>query len=277
MGNYGEYEAMIKSIGRKKRLVIISAAVAALIVLIVGGSFMIELPGKAPIEYKGLHPALVVLLLLLIFLIEAYLYAVAIAPVAAALTVEGDPYKHMVLNQAIFKNRDHSTSNATDCFYLGDFESSINFAMSAVKKNKAKKREVLSGYENLARCAFFTGNGELLKNAQQSFFAILPSYQCGGKEKVALENIGKTINLMVAIHENDEKKMKDYHDIAQWSDAIVTIGFVSYLKGVAAFETDELGRAVYFFGMTEKAAEKTFLSKKASEYLQKFRIEKAEV
>ena len=68
--NESKYSDLIAKIQKKRKWVIGLTIVSVLLVLIFTTPTQIEIMGEAIVDYKGLHPVLIVVLVLLCFFVE---------------------------------------------------------------------------------------------------------------------------------------------------------------------------------------------------------------
>ena len=94
--NESKYGELIAKIQRKRRVVIVVTIVAVLLVILLTSPVKIEIMEKAIIDYKGLHPIITVLLVILCLFVELIAFALVSSPLSTAMDVECDPEKHLL-------------------------------------------------------------------------------------------------------------------------------------------------------------------------------------
>lgn len=218
------------------------------------------------IDYKGISPVITVLLVLFILFCELIAYAVVSLPLTTSMDVECDPKKHLILNTALNtqKNLDHIY--AVDLFYMGDFYAALNYANKMVARNKPNMVNI--GFFYKARCNFFIGDFDSLKITVKQYENALSNIKkINQKAKEQYEKIQKTMNLLIAIADEDKEKISAYRNIEVWSNSKIAQGYINYLKGIAAYAMDDKKEAIYRLMSVKENCEKTVLSKMAEQYL----------
>lgn len=261
-----EYSVLINKIQRKRRIIIVIAGVAAVIAFVMCSPGQIVFLDKTIIDYKGIHPVITILLVIFIFFCELIAYALVSTPLTTSMDVECNPQKHLILNQALNKQKSLTCIYAVDYFYMGNFEAALDFANQMVTGNKPSM--VITGLFNKARCEFFLGDFDSLKLTVQQYEATLSNTKkVNPKAKTIYETIQKTLHLLIAVADEDKEKICAYRNIDVWNNSKATRGYINYLKGVAAYTTEDKKEALYRFMSVKENCEKTVLSKMAEQYI----------
>lgn len=263
-----EYDALIKKIQRKRTWVIVLTVIAVVITITACSPGTIVVLDKTIVDYKGINPIVTALLLLLILFFEIIAYALVSMPLTASMDMECDPQKHLILNTVLNKQKKKDYIYAVDYFYMGNFEEALNYANKMVADNK--QETVITGLFNKARCEFFLGDFESLKATVKQYENVLNNFKKGNKKtKDAGNKILKTMNLLVAISEEDKQGMSNFGNIEAWNNSKATQGYINYLKGMVAYMLEDKKEAIYRFMYVKENYEKTVFSKKSQEYLLK--------
>ena len=258
-----KYEALIRKIKVKKRIVLALMILAAILILIFGTPLYINI-GDVFVDRQGLPFGVVILLALLAAVFSIIANSFIIYPVVSAMDVECDPEKHLVLNSALNRQKSMDHIFTVDYFYLGDFSASLGCA----ERMTTSANPEMVGLFNLARCHFFMGNLEALCFAADSYEKLLVK---GKSAKPHHLKLWSSISLMVAIAQKDMSAMENLKRIEPWNNSKATEGFVNYLMGVAAYELGETQDAIYRFGAVKEFCSKTILSELSQEYLNKLK------
>ena len=75
------------------------------------------------------------------------------------------------------------------------------------------------------------------------------------------------MNLLVALLDKDNQRILEYRNIEVWNNSKATQGYVSYLKGVAAYNLGDLNEAIYRLMDVKENYEKTVFAQLAEQYL----------
>lgn len=261
-----DYDALIKKIRRKRKIIIALAIIAFLVTIVMCSPTKIVLLDKTIIDYKGINPVITILIVIFIFFCELIACAFVSTSLTTSMDVECDPQKHLVLNMALNKQKNLTHIFATDYFYMGDFETALVLANKMVAGNKSSF--VRTGLFNKARCEFFLGDFDSLKLTVKQYEAELSNNKkVNQKAKVIYQKIQKTMNLLIAIADKDKEKICAYRNIEAWNNSKATQGYINYLKGIAAYITEDKKEAIYHFMSVKENCEKTVLSKMAEQYL----------
>lgn len=260
-----EYSALINSIRRKRKIVGVIMVIAMVIVALISSPGTIYVPGKA-IEYAGISPVLTVVFIILILFCALIAYWVVMAPLTNSLQLECDPQKHLALNTALNSSKNPELILVTDYLYLGDFEAALKCAdMSAVS---GKPLIMLNGLYNKARCEFFLGDCEAMKQTVSDYEVLLNTAQkLSPKKKATFEKVGKALRLSLAILEGDKEKISELRVLDVWADTKLIHGYVNYLEGVAAYYLEDKNEVVYHMMRVKEDCSKTVLARMADDYL----------
>lgn len=261
-----DYDALIKKIRRKRKIIVALAIIAFLVTIVMCSPTKIVLLDKTIIDYKGINPVITILIVIFIFFCELIASAFVSTPLTTSMDVECDPQKHLVLNMALNKQKNLTHIFAMDYFYMGNFETALDLANKMVAGNKLLF--VRTGLFNKARCEFFLGDFDSLKLTVKQYETELSNNKkVNQKAKIIYEKIQKTMNLLIAIADKDKEKICAYRNIEAWNNSKATQGYINYLKGIAAYITEDKKEAVYRFMSVKENCEKTVLAKMAEQYL----------
>ncbi len=123
------------------------------------------------IDYKGVHPLLTALFVLILLFCELVAISIVTAPLTKSIDVECDPQKHLILNASLNKRKDLDYVYAMDLFFMGDFKGALGYANKMVAHKKATTVSV--GLFNKARCEFFLGDFESMRVTVQQYEAVV--------------------------------------------------------------------------------------------------------
>lgn len=262
----GEYDALIKKIKRRRNIVVVLTIVLVMITITVCSPMEIVVLDETIVSHKGINPIFTLLFVLGILVFECIAYAVVSMPLDASLNVECNPQKYLILNQAFDKqnNKDHIYS--VGYIYIGDFEAALQAANRMIGSNKFSIK--MAGLYNKARCEYFLGDYDSLKVTVKQYENVLRSNQkLNQKTKDFHEKIQKTMNLLIALADEDKEKIAALCDIEAWGGSKATGGFINYLKGIAAYNLNDKAEAIYRFMLVKETCEKTVFAQLADKYL----------
>ena len=261
-----EYSALINSIRRKRKIIGVLMVIAIVIVALISSPGTIYVPGKATIEYSGISPGLTVIFIILILFCALIAYSVVLLPLTSSLQTECDPQKHLALNTALNSSKHPEQILVADYLYLGDFEAALKCADISVVSGKPLI--MLNGLYNKARCEFFLGNREAMKQTVSDYEVLLSTSQkLSPKKKATFEKVGKALRLSLAILEGDKEKISELHVLDVWADTKLIHGYVNYLEGVAAYYLEDKNEVVYRMMRVKEDCSKTVLARMADDYL----------
>ncbi len=265
--NESKYSDLIAKIQRKRNRIIVLTIVAVLLVLLFTTPIQLEIMEETIIDYKGLHPVLIVILVLLCFFVEIVAYAMVSLPLNTSMDQECDPEKHLVLNMHLNKQKNIDHIYAVDYLYLGNYEESIKYAEKMVQS--PKEQMALVGLFHQARCEFLLGNYDSFRQiAAQYESKFLSSQKIKPKIKIVYQKINNILNLMCAISDNDAEKINEIrNNVEIWNTSKATEGFVNYIRGIAAYKADDKEEAIYRFKLVKENCSKTVLGGLSEEYL----------
>ncbi len=263
-----KYEGLIKKIKTKRTLINVIYILVVLIVLILCVPKKLVVLDKVIFSCEGLNPFVSALIFLFILFCYIITMAIALNPMTASMITECEPEQHLVLNIALNKSKNLDEIFAMDYFYLGDFERALSYA--ALQCNKKKSAVVCVGLFNNARCQFFLNDFQQLKNITEQFSKQIESVKTNKKAFDIYQKMLKVLMLMSAIAENNNDKVKELKDIEAWNNYKPTQGFINYLKGLAAYVTEDKQEAIYRFKLVKESLEKTIFAKLAEEKLTTF-------
>lgn len=261
-----EYDELIKKIQRKRSIVITLTIIAVLMTFFTCSPTYIVFLGETVIDYKGINPVITVLLVLVLFFCGLVANAVVSMPLTTSMDIECDPEKHLTLNAALNLQKNKDYIYAVDFIYMGNFEAALDYANKMIASNKSMMKMI--GLFNKARCEFFLGDFDSLKLTVKQYETTLHNMKkINQKSKDEYEKIQKTMNLLIAIADEDKEKIGLFSNIEAWNNSKATEGYIHYLKGLAAYITKDNQEAIYRFMSVKENCEKTVLAKLAEQYL----------
>lgn len=263
-----EYDALIKKIQRKRKFVIVLTIIAMLIALAVCQPIHIETFNKVIVDYKGINPIFATLIILFILFCELVAYELVSTPLTTSMDLECNPQKHLTLNVVLNKQKNIDHIYATDFIYMGNFEAALNYANKMIASDKPAM--MITGLFNKARCEFFLGDFNSLKTTVKQYESALNNMKkLNQKAKDAYNKILKTMNLIVAISEENKEAISNFSGIEVWNNSKATQGYINYLKGIAAYMAEDKKEAIYRFMSVKENCEKTVFAEKSQQYLLK--------
>ncbi len=265
--NESKYSDLIAKIQRKRKWVIGLTIAAVLLILLFTTPTQLEIMGEMIIDYKGLHPVLIVFLVLFCFFIEMIAYAAVSLPLNTSMDQECDPEKQLVLNKHLNKQKNIDHIYAVDHLYLGNYAEATEHAEKMTKSSN--EQMVLAGLFNKARCEFLSGDHDLFrKTAAQYESKLLSSQKLKPKVKIAYQKINNILNLMSAIADNNAEKINELRsNVEIWNTSKATEGFVNYIRGISAYKAGDKEEAIYRFKFVKENCSKTVLAALSEEYL----------
>ena len=262
-----KYSNLIAKIQKKRKWVIRLTIVSVLLVLLFTTPTQIEIMGEAIVDYKGLPPVLIVVLVLLCFFVGLIAYAVVSLPLNTSMDQECDPEKQLVLNKHLNMQKNIDHIYAVDYLYLGNYQEALKYAEKMIQS--PNEQMILAGLFNLARCVFFLGNYDSFRQTVAQYESKLSGCQkLKLKPKIAYQKINNILNLMCAISDNDVEEINELrNNVEIWNTSKATEGFVNYIRGVAAYKVDDKEEAIYRFKLVKENCSKTVLFGLSEEYL----------
>ena len=261
-----KYSGLIADIKRKRNLVIILTIIGAIVLVTLTSPIQLEVVGEVLIDYRGVHPAITVGLVLLCMFIEIIAYAAVSAPLTSAMDTECDPEKQLILNTALSKPGSVDHVFTVDYLYLGDYPKALPYAEKMIASGKTPS--LLAGLFHKARCEFGMGNYEGLRDTEKRYAATLSSTKIHPKAMPAYLQMHAILLLLCALAENDTEKIRVLGEqIMPWNCAKPTQGYVNYLKGLAAFRTGNKEEAIYRLTAVKDICPKTVFAMLAEEHL----------
>lgn len=265
--NESKYGELIAKIQRKRRTVIIITVIAVLLVILLTSPVKIEIMEKAIIDYKGLHPIITVLLVILCLFVELIAFALVSSPLSTAMDVECDPEKHLLLNIRLNKQKNIDDIYAMDHLFMGNYAAATEYAEKMIGSSDDAMR--LAGLFNKARCEFLKGENDALGQTATEYDAALSS--CRKLKPKALEGygiIGRVLLLMVAISKDDMALADELRgEVKPWNSSKATEGYVNYVKGLAAKKVGDREETIYRFKAVKESCSKTCFARLADEGL----------
>lgn len=262
-----KYSYLIAKIQKKRKWIIGLTIAAVLLVLLFTTPTQLEIMGETIIDYKGLNPILIVVLVILCFFVELIAYAVVSLPLNTSMDQECDPEKQLILNMNLNKQKNIDHIYAVDYLYLGNYQEALKYAEKMIQSSN--EHMILAGFFNQARCEFFLGKYDSFRQTVAQYESKLSSCQnLKPKTKIAHQKINNILNLMCAISDNDVEKTNELrNNVEIWNTSKATEGFVNYIRGVAAYKADDKEEAIYRFKLVKENCSKTVLSGLSEEYL----------
>lgn len=265
-----EYDFLIEKIERKRKVLFVLSVIAILITILACSPVYIGLPNKTIVDYKGVNPIVTVLLILLVLFIEFIAYVFISIPLTTSMDIECNPQKYLTLNQALNKQKNKEHIYSVAFIYMGDFEGALYFSNKMIARSKPNV--VATGLFNKARCEFFLGDFASLKETVSQYESTWHNMKkISQKTKASYEKTQKTLNLLVAISEENKNAISELRNIEAWNNSKATQGFINYLKGVSAYTLNDKEEAVYRLRSVKESCEKTVFSQLAEQYLSDLR------
>lgn len=265
--NESKYSDLIAIIQKRRKWVIGLTIAAVLLVLLLTSPMQLEIMGESIIDYKGLHPVFIVLLVLLCFFVESIVYAMVSFPLYASMDQECDPEKHLVLNTHLNKQKNKDHIYAVDHWYLGNYQEALKYAEKMTKSSN--EQMVLCGLFNKARCEFSLDNYDAFRFTVAEYESkLVNSQKLKPKVKIVYQKINTILHLMLAIAEDNTDKINALRNtVENWSTSKATEGFVNYIKGISAYKENDKEEAVYRFKLVKENCSKTVIATLSDEYL----------
>ena len=261
------YEGLIKSIQRKKTLLIVVTIIIAITTIVLSSPIYIQIADQVVVEQQGLPSPITMAVLAMVLGLEWFISLIIHEPLRSSLDQECDPHKFLILNRRLAASRALDAVNSVGLLYSGQFAEAIFYADRIIANKKGKMK--LSAYFNKARCLFFLGNMAEMKNTVAQFTADLKEMNTRNQRVTdTYAHVFDSLQLMCAIADGDTKQIELCRNKASvWSNSKMTEGFIDYLKGVAAYLLKDNDEAVYRFRSVCEHCSKTVLGKYASNYL----------
>lgn len=261
-----EYDTLIKSIQRKRKMVIVLTIIAVLFTITACSPIRIEAFDNIIVDYKGIHPIITALLVLAIFILELVMYAVVSSPTTTSMDIECDPKKHLILNDSLNKQKNKDYIYAVDYIYMGNFEAALYYANKMISDNSPST--VTIGLFNKARCEFFLGDFDSLKATVTQYKTVLSNMKnINQKAKDIYMKIQNSMDLLIAISDKEAEKISALSNIEPWNNSKATQGYITYLKGVAAYILKDEKESIYRFMYVKENCEKTVFAQLSEQYL----------
>ena len=263
-----KYSDLIAKIQRKRRWVVVLCTAVTVLLLLFVTPANLEVAGETILGNEGVHPILLIVLFFLCLLVEGIVYAAVSLPLNTSMVQECDPEKHLVLNMQLNKQKNIDYIYANDYLYLGIYAPAIEYSEKMIKS--PKKVMVLVGLFNKARCEFLLDDYCAFRESADKYKATLSNAKkLKPKVKEVYEKIGRIIDFMLAIMENDIERIDELRsNIEVWNESKATEGFVNYIKGVAAYKAEDKEEAIYRFKGVKDNCSKTVFAKLSDEYLE---------
>lgn len=263
----GEYSLLIKKIRKKRSWAAALAAISAILVLFFSGSTRIVLPEKTVWEFPGLHPAVTIVLLILIYLAYIIAYCIISIPLNTSLNTECDPQKYLALNTTLGNRNQTIPACASGYLYAGDFTRAMMFTEQLIFSGKQK--QIIFGFFGKARCEFQLGDVDALKVTAQQFESALSTIKrTNTKTRMVYQKLHNILLLLCALSDRDTEKIDIYRKLVQpWGPSKAIEGYVNYLRGIAAFYVGDTHESIYRLTAVKDHCGKTVFSKLADTYL----------
>lgn len=262
-----DYTPIIKKIKRGKTIVMIVTIVVLMVLIIIAMPQKIEILEKTVYQTNGMHPALFILLLIVVFLAELFALGLVLSPLQKSLNEECDPRKYYVLNKLFNRNRKRLLIVYSGAyFYLGDYPSLFECSEQMIASGNSSLR--FCGLFGKARGSYFTGDYETLTaTAKQFDDELAGAGRIGKKQRAVLENWAENMHLLIALSQNDIDAVNRYRNIEAWAVSKAAEGYVNYLKGFAATLAGDDEEAIYRFKSVTDHCGKTVFARMAEELL----------
>lgn len=262
-----EYDMLIHMIRKRRKLVLAVTIVLLLVTLFFIPPFEFQILEETVFYFAGIGPVVGILLMLCEYFAGMVAYAWVSAPFFGALDTECDPGKHLSLNAGLGNRKNQNSVCATDYLYLGCFDTALSYANKMVESPHATQR--VAGLFTKARCEFFLGDQPSFRQTVQAFDAAIENGEkVKPKTKAIYEKYRKVLYLLLAIADGDrEKTDAGRKTIEAWGNSKATQGFIHYLKGLAAYHTDDKFECIYHLMYVKENCPKTGFAALADEYL----------
>ena len=249
-----DYESIIKRV-RCRRRIVLGVMIAVLAALLVAGTLHVEV--MEVVVYHGfdvIHPIVLAVLASVVVLAGILAYAAVSVTVENAMLNECDPRKYLTLKAELDKNDHRDTMYATPYFYLGEFQTSLQYA----KRAAANKRTSAEGLFYKARCEFFLERFDDMKDSIRQYTDVISRK---AKRRAVDDALLNVLLLMQALAEDDHRQIDMYRAQTEaWSPAKAAEIFVRYLKGVAAMRLGDTHESVHQLMAVKEAAPHTILA-----------------
>lgn len=227
--------------------------------------FDIYIIGQETVHYAG-HPVVMAVVIAVILLAFLFASARIFMPVNDALYAECDPRRFLILHDALLKSKISDDDNCCVNTYLGKYEEALVYADKMVRSGRKR----LGGLYYKAKCEYFLGNNDGLKQTVEAFDKEF-SFVKNKKARIYLTDMQKTVHLFAALAENDTVKTAECRDIKPWNKFALHIGFWHYMQGAAAACLGEEKETINHLMYVRKNCSETVLAELADGILNSFR------
>ena len=220
---------------RNSLLFIVAIVLLYVMIYVFGSPSKTVVNDETVIVNKGIPDVLLFLLGVFVIILAPIVMKKIREPIAKALDEECDPRKHFVLSRAFIRFRNRQLfDKATDYLYLGDFLSLFECTEKMISSRSSKLR--FCGLFNKARGCFFKGDQETFSETVKQFEDELAKRRkrFGKKQKEALDSWAIILHLLDAILKKDADAAGQYRTVGTWNQSKITVGYVNYVKGLAA-------------------------------------------
>jgi TRAP-type C4-dicarboxylate transport system permease small subunit len=273
-----KYTDLIKKIKKRRKIAIVITVIAIIAIFIFGAPSTSTYTVNGVTETvtsEGMPAVLLILLMIICFIILFFAVAIITSPLTSSMDQECDPEKQLILYLNVYKHAPPNYILLQDNLYLGNYSEAIKCAEKMISERKRNKNYSMVGMFQKARCAFFLGDGEMLKETVAKYdqeFSSLPRQK--EKQRLINEKCQTVLHILCALSEHDLEKIAALRDqLAPWNSNKSVEAFVQYLKGLIAFELEETKEAEFRFHLVAEQYPKLMLARLSNEYLEKLSAE----
>ncbi len=264
------YAELIQSIKKKKKITIIVTIIVAIAIgIFCAPSTMTHTVNGVTqtVVREGLPAGVVFLWLLIVCIVEILVLVRILYPVTAAMDLECDPEKQLILVRHLYKEKTAISFFAQDYLYLGNYQEAIRYADQMI--HFKRKNFVLTGLFQKARCAFLMGDTALLKECTEHYTQTLAAAtRLSKKNRSIYETCLTVLRMLCALADhNHEEILALKKDFKIWHTAKATKGFVEYVKALISRELGDEEDAEFRFRLVKDQYPKLVLARLAEQHL----------
>lgn len=265
---YAKSRQLICSMKRKRRLVLLFCIIFALALYFLLASFISGSPSA------GTNILLIFSASLPSIILELILLTKIMLPATTSFTIECDPEKFLLINQEI-KRTAHPPHVASTLghFFLGDFDAAQESASNTFHAASASyKPYKLTALFYKASCEYMQGMYSRADHTIRNFNDLFS--HSSDKLQRQYTNTHLSLLLLQAIMQLDIEKINQYRTAERQPTSAISKpaeGWLSYLRGVAAFHVQDYEHSFQYFSSLMQGYEKTFLPQAAAEYIEKLK------
>lgn len=265
-----KYGDLIRKIKKRKTISIIVTIIAAIAIGIfcASSTTTYTLNGVTQTVVRDGQPPIVLFLCSAILcMVEILVLARILYPITAAMDLECDPEKQLILVRHLYKEKSAISFYAQDYLYLGNYQEAIRYADQMIRSKR--KIFVLTGLFQKARCAFFMGDDALLKQCTEHYAQILTAAKLlSKKHRMTYETCLTVLRMLCALSDhNHEEILALKKDFKIWGNAKATKGFVEYIKALISRELGDNEDAEFRFRLIKDQYCKLVLARLAEQHL----------